>query len=81
MTHLSKYCQTVTILERSHATTVAWSNETEVWKVLRIGKKEKSSNYTKSPTPCYDSHQFENEEMETVGELSNVCSQIVLKCL
>ena len=31
-------------------------------------------------TPCMDVHQFE-EENESVGELSKVCSQIVLKCL
>ena len=28
-----------------------------------------------------DDHQFEEEEHESVGELSTVCSQIVLKCL
>ena len=28
-----------------------------------------------------DDHQFEEEEDEYVGELSTVCSQIVLKCL
>ena len=26
-------------------------------------------------------HHFEEEEMESLGELSQVCSQIVLKCL
>ena len=30
-------------------------------------------------TPCLDDHQFEEEELETVGELSNVCSLMVLK--
>ena len=30
---------------------------------------------------CLDDHQFKKEEMETVGELSEVCSQIVLRCL
>ena len=33
----------------------------------------------KVSTPCIDDHQF--EEMKSVGELSQVCSQIVLKCL
>ena len=33
----------------------------------------------KVATPCMD-HQYE-EEYGTVGELSTVCSQIVLKCL
>ena len=33
-------------------------------------------------TPCMDDHQFkEEEENGSVGELSTVCSKIVLKCL
>ena len=32
-------------------------------------------------TPCIDDHHFKAEEMKSVGELSQVCSQIVLKCL
>ena len=35
----------------------------------------------KVSTPCIDDHHFKGEEMKTVGELSQVCSQIVLKCL
>ena len=35
----------------------------------------------KVATPCMDDHQFEEEENESVGELSTDCSQIVLKCL
>ena len=35
----------------------------------------------KVATPCMDDHQFKEEENESVGELSAVCSQIVLKCL
>ena len=31
--------------------------------------------------PCLDDHNFKEEELETVGELSDVCSLIVLKCL
>ena len=31
--------------------------------------------------PCLDDHQFKKEELESVAELSEVCSQIVLKCL
>ena len=34
----------------------------------------------KVSTPCIDDHQFKEEE-KTVGELSQICSQIVLKCL
>ena len=35
----------------------------------------------KVSTPCIDDHHFKEEAMESVGELSQVCSQIVLKCL
>ena len=35
----------------------------------------------KVSSPCLDDHQFKQEELESVGELSEVCSQIVFKCL
>ena len=36
----------------------------------------------KVSTPCIDDHHFkEEEEFKSVGELSKVCSQIVLKCI
>ena len=35
----------------------------------------------KVSTPCIDDHHFKEEDMKCVGELSQVCSQIVLKCL
>ena len=35
----------------------------------------------KVSTPCIDDHHFKEEEMKSVGELSHVCSQIVLTCL
>ena len=34
----------------------------------------------KVSTPCIDDH-FKEEDLKSVGELSKVCSQIVLKCL
>ena len=34
----------------------------------------------KVSTPCIDDNHFKEEELKSVGELSNVCSQIVLKC-
>ena len=34
----------------------------------------------KVSTPCMDGHHFKEEELKSVGELSKVCSQIVLKC-
>ena len=33
----------------------------------------------KVSTPCIDDHHFKEEELKSVGELSQVCSQIVLK--
>ena len=35
----------------------------------------------KISAPCIDDHHFKEEELKSVGELSKVCSQIVLKCL
>ena len=35
----------------------------------------------KVSTPCIDDHHFKEEEMKSVGELSNTCSQIIVKCL
>ena len=34
----------------------------------------------KVSTPCIDDHHFKEKEMKSVGELLQVCSQIVLKC-
>ena len=34
----------------------------------------------KVSTPCVDDHHFKEEELKSVGELSTVCSQIILKC-
>ena len=35
----------------------------------------------KVSTPCLDDHHFKEEEIGSVGDLSEVCAQIVLKCL
>ena len=35
----------------------------------------------KVSTPCLDGHHFKEEELKSVGELSQVCSEIVLKLL
>ena len=35
----------------------------------------------KVSTPCIDDHHFKEEETKSVGELSHVCSHVVLKCL
>ena len=35
----------------------------------------------KVSTPCVGDHHFKEEKLKAVGELSQVCSQLVLKCL
>ena len=35
----------------------------------------------KVSTPCLDDTEYKKEELDTVGEWTKVCSQIVLKCL
>ena len=35
----------------------------------------------KVSTPCIDDHHLKNEELKSVGELSDVCSQIAMQCL
>ena len=44
-----------------------------------VGKQDDSTTLRIS-SPCIDDHHFK-EELKSVGELSKVCSQIVLKCL
>ena len=40
-----------------------------------------TQQFFKVATPCMDDHQFKEEENESAGELSTVCSQIVLTCV
>ena len=35
----------------------------------------------KVSTPCIDDHHFKEEELKSLGDLSKVCSQIVLNCI
>ena len=48
-----------------------------IWKVM---PRNVWNDIVKVSTPCIDDHHFK-EELKSVGELSKVCSQIVLKCL
>ena len=52
-----------------------------VWKDnAKIAKKTTQQLY-KVATPCLDDHHLKVEENGSVGELSAVCSQIVMKFL
>ena len=66
--------------------TSSWSYDMEghakkcVERYCELANKSIQQLY-KGSTPCIDDHDFKEEEMKSVGELSQVCSQIVLKCL
>ena len=74
------------VWEKPDAKTVAWSYDMEghaqkcVERFCELANK-KVEQLCKVSNPCLDDHQFKQEELESVGELSEVCSQIVLKCL
>ena len=51
-----------------------------VERYCELANKTTQQHY-KVSTPCIDDHHFKEEELKSVGELSKVCSQIVLKCL
>ena len=46
--------------------------------IFRTGKQNNQQLH-KVATPCIDDHQFKEQELGSVGELSKVCSRIVLK--
>ena len=52
-----------------------------VWNDIVSWQTKRTQQLYKVSTPCIDDHHFKEEEMKSVGELSHVCSQIVLKCL
>ena len=51
------------------------------WRDIANWQNKTTQKFYKVAAPCLDDHQFKEEEMGFVGELSKVCSQIVLKCL
>ena len=64
----------------------SWSDDVEghakkcVERYCELANKT-TQQLCKVSTPCIDDHHFKEEELKSVGELSEVCSQIVLKCL
>ena len=51
------------------------------WNDIVSRPTRRRSKLYKVSTPCIDDHHFKEEDMKSVGELSHVCSQIVLNCL
>ena len=71
--------------EKPHAKTLAWSYDMEgharkcVERYCELANK-KVEQFCRVSSPCLDDHHFKKEELEPVGEPSNVRSQIVLTC-
>ena len=71
---------------KPYAITVAWSNDMEgharkcLERYCELANKEVEQFFNVS-SPCLDDHQFKQEEVESVGEFGQVCSQIVFKKL
>ena len=69
-----------------HEKTVVWPYDMEghaqkcVERYCELANKKTEQLYEVS-SPCLDDHHFKKEELESVGEISKVCSRIVLKCL
>ena len=64
----------------------AWSCDMEGHAKKCVERQCELANRTtqqlyKVSTPCIDDHHFKEEELKSAGELSDVCSEIVLKCL
>ena len=70
---------------KSDAHISSWSNDMEghakkcVERCCELANKTTQQLY-KVATPYIDDHHFKEEEMGSDGELSKVCSQIVLEC-
>ena len=70
---------------RNFTHTVEWSYNVEGHSIKCVERTcevaiEKTEQLYKVSTPCLDDHNFK-EKLESVGELPDVCSQNVLKCL
>ena len=72
--------------QRQHLCISSWSYDMAghakkcVERYCELANKTTQQLY-KVSTPCINDHHFKEEEKKSVGELSHVCSQIVLKCL
>ena len=73
-------------MRKSQANAIAWSCDMEghAKKCLErycVLANKTTQQLNKVSTPCIDDHHFKEEELKSMGELSTVCSQIVVKCL
>ena len=76
----------IPVWEKPHAKTVARSYDMEghaqncIERCCQLADKKTEQLY-KVSSPCLDDHHFKKQELESVVELSNICSQVVLKYL
>ena len=72
-----------TLTQRRWRGPTTWKDmlENALRDTANLANKKVEQLYAKFQAPCVDDHQFKQEELESVGELSQVCSQIVSKCL
>ena len=76
----------IPVPEKSDAKVYSWSCDMEghakkcVERCCELANKT-TQQLHKVATPYIDDHQFKEEENESAGELSTVCSKIVVKCL
>ena len=65
-----------------HGRMTWWVMQRNVWNDIVSWETRRLDNSTKYvSTPCTDDHHFKEEETKSVGELSQECFQIALKCL
>ena len=68
-----------------HMSISSWSYDMEghakkcVEQYCELANKTTQQLY-KVSTPCIDDHHFKEEDLKSVGDVSKVCSQIVVKC-
>ena len=51
------------------------------WRAYSELARKNVSSLQRVATQCSDDHQLSPEDCETKGELSDICAQIVMKCL
>ena len=81
----SSKTRVTSVSEKPHAQTVAWSYDMEGHAQKCVERycepaNKKVKQLSKLSHPCLDDHQVKQEQLESVGELSEVRSQIVMKC-
>ena len=77
----------ITRMGKTSRKTVPSSNDMEghtqkcMERYRELANKKRTEQLYKVSSPSLDDHQIKKEELESVGEWSEVCSQIVLKKL